>query len=236
MSELALSGGAPVRTAPFPTWPQYHPDDSKAVEAVLKTGRWGGNWSGKPGYVADELAQEFATFHDAEYGIPCTNGTIAIEVALAAAGIGFGDEVIVPALTFVATATAVLFVDALPVFADVDPDTLAGLPRATFVEAVKAEGIPLGQQSGQPVYRGPLFPWQDSRWKRMYGDRMDYSRTRTPVAEKAAERACYLPHEVLLGTEADMHDIIHAIKKVQRNADALRAWEEAARSERLVPA
>ena len=58
------------------------------------------------------------------------NGTLALEIALAAAGIGYGDEVIVPASTFVATATAVLFVDALPVFADVDPDTLCISPQS----------------------------------------------------------------------------------------------------------
>src|SRR5258707_1236205 len=86
MSELALLGGTPVRTAPFPTWPQYHPDDLKAIEEVLKSGRWGGNYSGEPGWIADEVAQDFAKFHDAKYGIPCMNGTIALEAALAAAG------------------------------------------------------------------------------------------------------------------------------------------------------
>ena len=79
MSELALLGGAPVRTEPYPSWPIYHPDDLKAVEEVLKSGRWGGNYAEAPGFIADEVAQEFAAFHDAKYGIPCMNGTIALD-------------------------------------------------------------------------------------------------------------------------------------------------------------
>jgi dTDP-4-amino-4,6-dideoxygalactose transaminase len=412
-----MLGGKPVRTVPYPSWPQYHPDDLAALEEVLKSGRWGGNYGGVPGYIADEVAQEFAAFHDAKYGIPCMNGTIALEVALAAAGIGYGDEVIVPATTFVATATAVLFVDALPVFADVDPDTLcislasveelitdktkavipvhlggvmadmdalealcekhgllciqdaahahgsqwkgkgpgaygdcacfsfqnlklitpgeggmiltnsqafmeacrvyincgrvdpsfeyaepmiggnyrmtelqaallksqfsrypeqmatrqrngailneglsridgitpvvgdarqtrhsyyryglqyeseafANVPRAEFVRAVKAEGIPLQQESGQPMFSSPLFPWQTSRWKRLYGDRLDYSKVRTPVSEHTTRQtACRLAHEVLLGTEADMADIIAAIEKVHRHSEELARWQATA--------
>ncbi len=109
MSELALLGGKPVRTAPYPSWPIYDPADLKVVEEVLKSGRWGGNYTGDPGYIADDFAQEFAAFHDAKFGVPCMNGTFALETAMAAAGIGYGDEVIIPATTFVATATGCPF-------------------------------------------------------------------------------------------------------------------------------
>jgi dTDP-4-amino-4,6-dideoxygalactose transaminase len=70
-----------------------------------------------------EFEQEFATYHDAKYGIAVTNGTAALEVALAALGVGPGDEVLVPDFTFVATASAVLFAGALPVPVDVTLDT-----------------------------------------------------------------------------------------------------------------
>jgi hypothetical protein len=108
-----------------------------------------------------------------------------------------------------------------------ESEAFAGVPRAAFVKAVQAEGIPLQGESGQPVYRSPLFPWENCRWKRLYGDRLDYSRVVTPVSERTTrETACRLSHEVLLGSAADMVDIITAIEKVQRHAEELRAWED----------
>ena len=73
--------------------------------------------------VCREFAERFAEMHGARYGLCVANGTIALVAALQAAGIGFGDEVIVPAYTWDGTATAVLFAGGVPVFADVDPDT-----------------------------------------------------------------------------------------------------------------
>jgi dTDP-4-amino-4,6-dideoxygalactose transaminase len=66
---------------------------------------------------------EFAAYHEAAHGIAVVNGTVALKLALTAAGVGVGDEVIVPGYTFVATATAALEIGAVPVFADIDPDT-----------------------------------------------------------------------------------------------------------------
>jgi hypothetical protein len=97
------------------------------------------------------------------------------------------------------------------------------------VRAVKAEGIPLQQESGQPMFDSPLFPWQTSRWKRLYGDRLDYSKVHTPVSEHTTRQtACRLAHEVLLGTEADMADIIAAIEKVHRHSEELARWQDTA--------
>ena len=80
-----------------------------------------------------------------------------------------------------------------------ESEAFAGVPRATFVKAAEAEGIPLQTESGQPVYRSLLFPWENCRWKRLYGDRLDYSKVLTPVSEKTTrETACRLMHEVLL--------------------------------------
>jgi dTDP-4-amino-4,6-dideoxygalactose transaminase len=108
-----------------------------------------------------------------------------------------------------------------------DMEAFAGVPRSTFVKAMQAEGIPVAREGGQPVYQGTLFPWQDSRWKRVYGDRMDYSQIHTPVAENATRNTgCRMMHQVLLGNEEDMADIIASVKKVQTHAEDLRSWED----------
>ena len=70
-----------------------------------------------------EFEEEFASFQDAEYGVSCTNGTAALEIGLLSLGIGAGDEVIVPPYTFIATASSVLRVNAIPIFADISLET-----------------------------------------------------------------------------------------------------------------
>ncbi|MBI1791059.1 MAG: DegT/DnrJ/EryC1/StrS family aminotransferase [Acidobacteria bacterium] len=121
MPDLAILGGAPVRTQPFPRWPQATPADAQRLLEVLNSGNWGGYPF--PNKLAGEFGQQFAELHGAKYGCCVANGTIALVVALQAAGIRFGDEVIVPAYTWDGTAAAVLFAGGVPVFADVDPDT-----------------------------------------------------------------------------------------------------------------
>ncbi len=121
MSDLAILGGTPQRTRPFPLWPQHAPDDRARLQTVLESRNWGGYPF--PNKLADEFAREFAAYHGAKYGCCVANGTIALVVALQAAGIKFGDEVIVPAYTWDGTAAAVLFAGGIPVFADIDPDT-----------------------------------------------------------------------------------------------------------------
>jgi dTDP-4-amino-4,6-dideoxygalactose transaminase len=121
MSELAILGGNPVRRASFSRWPQYLPSDALRLQQVLESGHWGG--FPVPSRYAGEFAEKFAELHGARYGLCIANGTIALIAALQAAGIRFGDEVIVPAYTWDGTATAVLFAGGIPVFADVDPDT-----------------------------------------------------------------------------------------------------------------
>jgi dTDP-4-amino-4,6-dideoxygalactose transaminase len=121
MSELSILGGDPVRRAPFARWPQYLPSDAARIQEVLASGHWGG--FPVPSRYAAEFAEKFAELHGARYGLCIANGTIALTAALQAAGIRFGDEVIVPAYTWDGTATAVLFAGGVPIFADVDPDT-----------------------------------------------------------------------------------------------------------------
>jgi dTDP-4-amino-4,6-dideoxygalactose transaminase len=125
MSELALLGGRKAKTKPFPQWPQFDDAERKALNEVLESRVW---WR-TPGTKTLEFEQAFARFQGAKHGIAVTNGTAALEVTMAALGIGPGDEVIVPDFTFVATASAVLFADALPVLVDVLPDTYCIDPR-----------------------------------------------------------------------------------------------------------
>jgi dTDP-4-amino-4,6-dideoxygalactose transaminase len=121
MSELAILGGDPVRRTPFSRWPQYLPSDAERLQQVLESGHWGG--FPVPSRYAQEFAEGFAELHGARYALCIANGTIALIAALQAAGIKFGDEVIVPAYTWDGTATAVLFAGGIPIFADADPDT-----------------------------------------------------------------------------------------------------------------
>ena len=119
MDKLALLGGTPTKTQPFPDWPQYDAQEREALLNVLESRAW---WR-EPGMQTQAFEEAFAAYQEAKYGIACTNGTAAIEIMIAALEIGLGDEVIVPDFTFVATASAVLLHGALPVLVDVDKDT-----------------------------------------------------------------------------------------------------------------
>ena len=121
MVRLALCGGEPVRTRPYPPWPQAGPEERQWVEQVLAGHRWfAGPRGDDPEALGTLFGERFAALHGACFGLPVANGSVAIEIALRAAGIGPGDEVIVPAYTFVSTATSVLMVGAIPIFADID--------------------------------------------------------------------------------------------------------------------
>lgn len=118
-SELAIHGGQPASPTPPPAWPIHDEAEEAAVLEVLRSGHWGST----SGQTVATFEHEFATAQQAKHGICLSNGTLAIAAALRAAGVGIGDEVIVPPYTFIATASAALFVGAVPVFADVDPRT-----------------------------------------------------------------------------------------------------------------
>jgi dTDP-4-amino-4,6-dideoxygalactose transaminase len=119
MSELAIEGGTPVRSMPWPKWPVFDEEDVEAVARVIR----GGVWGSTVGTIVRDFEEAFADMHGAKFGVAVSSGTAALQVALMAVGVGPGDEVIVPAYTFVATATAALLVGAIPVFADIQPDT-----------------------------------------------------------------------------------------------------------------
>jgi dTDP-4-amino-4,6-dideoxygalactose transaminase len=140
MATLAINGGTPVRTAPYPSWPETDDDGYvAAVEAVVRSGDWGG--FPEPGAHAAAFETAFAAYQGARHGVLMMNGTITMEVACKALGIGWGDEVIVPALTFAATAYAPMAAGALPVFVDITPDTWTidpELAEAAITERTRA--------------------------------------------------------------------------------------------------
>ena len=117
--KLARDGGTPVRSAPFPTWPVWDGADEKALLEALRSGEWGRN----AGTHVVAFEEEFAAFQGTKYCIAVVNGTCALELGLRVLDVEYGDEVIVPSYTFVATPAAPLFLGAIPVFADIDPDT-----------------------------------------------------------------------------------------------------------------
>ncbi len=137
----------------FPIWPVWGEEDVEAVSNVVRSGNW---WCGAPmDHVGENVwgfQKEFARFQEAKHCIAVANGTVAIETVLLALGVGTGDEVIVSDYTFVASASAVVAVNAVPVFCDIDPETLVldvdkidslVTPRTRAVVAVHLGGNPV---------------------------------------------------------------------------------------------
>lgn len=125
---LALRGGAPVRTSPWPRWPEHDSAELAALRRPLERGVWGGFPA--PGIEAERFQTAWAAYVGARHAVLAANGTVTLEVILRAIGISAGDEVIVPALTWIATAGAAAYVNAVPVFADVDRETLCIDPKS----------------------------------------------------------------------------------------------------------
>ncbi len=124
--ELAILGGRPLREMPFPSWPVFGEEEERGLIRALRSGRWGKT----EGEEVTRFERRFAAYCGARHGIAVTNGTVSLRIALLAAGLEAGDEVIVPPYTFIATASAVLEANGTPVFADIDPRTFNIDPRA----------------------------------------------------------------------------------------------------------
>ncbi|WP_241255677.1 DegT/DnrJ/EryC1/StrS family aminotransferase, partial [Candidatus Protofrankia californiensis] len=116
MSKLAIFGGTPVTDEPFPAWPSFAPESIDRAMEPLRTGRVN-YWTGELGR---QFEAELAAYLGADHAVTTNSGTSALHAALAALGIGPGDEVICTPYSFVASASCVLQAGALPVFADVD--------------------------------------------------------------------------------------------------------------------
>lgn len=139
MSVLAVRGGRPVRRKPFAPWPQYSAADRERLLRVVESRNWGG--FPFPNRWARQFGARFAEMHGARYGVAVANGTVALQAALRAAGLRFGEEVIVPAYTWEGTAAAVLLEGGVPVFVDVREDTLCidvSLVEAAITERTRA--------------------------------------------------------------------------------------------------
>ena len=152
-SGLALLGGTPAVPPGIATrWPILTPADEAALRRVLERGVLSG-------LAAPEMAAlqaEFAAMTGVRYCLATNSGTAALHIALAAAGVRAGDEVIVPALSFIATAQAVLHQGATPVFADVEGETYAIDPkqvaalvtaRTRAIVAVHLHGLPADMEA-----------------------------------------------------------------------------------------
>jgi perosamine synthetase len=143
---LAIHGGRPVRETLLPYGHQHiDEDDIRAVIEVLRS-----DWLTTGPKVA-EFEQAFADFVDAREAVAVSSGTAALHAAMYAIGIGPGDEVIVPAMTFAASANCVVFQGGTPVFADVDPDTLLLDPAHVEVKITpRTKTIIAVDYTGQP--------------------------------------------------------------------------------------
>lgn len=104
---------------PFSPWPSFTQEEADAVARVLLSNKVN-YWTGQE---CREFEKEFAAFAGTDYAVAVANGTVALDLALHALGVGPGDEVVVTPRTFLASATTVINAGATPVFADVDPDT-----------------------------------------------------------------------------------------------------------------
>ena len=113
-TQLAAKGGTPIRTKPFISWPIVGDEERKLLLEVYDSGVWA---FGGPREA--EFSKKFAEFAGAKEALCVANGSISLEIALRALGVGPGDEVIVPGLTWLATAWAAVQVGATPVFADI---------------------------------------------------------------------------------------------------------------------
>jgi len=162
MSKLALNGGTPVRTQDFHKWPVSDKREEKAILQVLNSGKW---WrfafgqgvelteskNGERSHVT-MFQEEFASFHECKYGIAAANGTGTLEMGIRAMNLDVGDEIIVPAYTYVASATSILQNNCVPVFVDIDPDTY-NIDPDRIEEAItkRTRAIMVVHFGGQPV-------------------------------------------------------------------------------------
>jgi dTDP-4-amino-4,6-dideoxygalactose transaminase len=149
MKKLAINGGpkAIPQTLDLPDWPIITDEDVKAVQRVIESKNlWGKD---NPEVVSWE--KEYAEYTGMKYCLALNSGTASLHACIAGIGTEPGDEILVPALTFLASATAVLHHNAIPVFVDIDPRTFNIDPakieekitdRTKAIMAVDYHGLP----------------------------------------------------------------------------------------------
>lgn len=135
-------------------WPHHDEDEIAAVVDVLRNGRVNSLVHGERGRAFE---QAFAHYVGMPHAISLANGTLALELALRALGVGAGDEVIVPARSFFATVSCVVAVGAIPVFADIDPQSQGICPAS--VERMVSPGRRRSSASTWPVTPATWTRW-----------------------------------------------------------------------------
>lgn len=154
LSAIALEGGEPLRSTPLPPWPYFAPDEIEAVRSVLVSGK-ANYWTGSE---CASFEAEFARYVGSKYAVALANGSVALELALHALRIGPGDDVVVPARSFMATASCAVLRGARPVFADVDPIS-GNLSAATVAAALTphTRAVIAVHLGGWPCAMNPLL-------------------------------------------------------------------------------
>ncbi len=152
MGKLAIMGGKPVSSGGYKVrWPEVNKDDINAVIRVVESGEWWRYTSTRESEVS-LFEKEYARYHGARYCLGVCNGTVAIVTALKALGVEAGDEVIVPAVTFIASASAVILAQGIPVFADIKEDTCQIDPVSVEEKITRrTRGIVVVHYGGYPV-------------------------------------------------------------------------------------
>lgn len=177
METLAVNGGPPAMTGEIPTWPIHDHREHQQILDVLESGNWGELSGPKVG----QFSTAFAAFQGVDYAVATPSGTLALEAALEALGVGPGDEVITSAWTFIATAGAMLTLGAQPVFVDIDPTTNtidparigeAITPKTKAIVPVHIGGLPadmdgvlnVAREAGLPVLEDACQAW-GAQWR-----------------------------------------------------------------------
>jgi dTDP-4-amino-4,6-dideoxygalactose transaminase len=160
MNALALTGGPATASGlreSSGAWPRAVDAEAQArVLHVLESGHWGRL---HPDSYAEQFETAFAAFQQARHGIAVANGTVSLQLILRCLNIGIGDEVIVPALTFIATASAVAEVGAIPIFVDAHPETLTIDPDAAAAAITRRTRAIIGvHYGGFPIDFDRLLP------------------------------------------------------------------------------
>ena len=144
--------------SPFSSWPDFSPEEADAVHAVLLTNKVN-YWTGEQGR---SFEQEFAAWVGVKHAVALMNGTVALDIALKALGIGPGDEVVVTPRTFIASVSCVVNAGAVPVFADVDQET--GNINADSISSVlskRTKAIICVHLAGWPCDMDPIMELAD---------------------------------------------------------------------------
>lgn len=144
----------PTLTTPFAPWPYFAQDEIDAATKVFQSGKVN-YWTGQEGR---EFEKEFAQYVGTKHAIALHNGTVAIELALYAMGVGEGDEVVTTPRTFIASASAAVMRGAKPIFADIDPNS--GVITAETIEKAltpRTKAIIVVHLAGWPADMDPIM-------------------------------------------------------------------------------